>query len=65
MMTALSLSHTHTHTHTHTRARARARARTHARIHTERESINYLEDNKLLEECQSGFKAKHSCETAF
>jgi len=26
--------------------------------------VNYLEDNNLLEECQSGFRAGHSCETA-
>lgn len=26
--------------------------------------VNYLEVNKLLEECQSGFRARHSCETA-
>lgn len=26
--------------------------------------VKYLEGNKLLEECQSGFRAKHSCETA-
>ncbi|KMQ91291.1 rna-directed dna polymerase from mobile element jockey-like protein [Lasius niger] len=24
----------------------------------------YLENNKLIEECQSGFRSKHSCETA-
>lgn len=29
-----------------------------------RQLINYLEENKILEECQSGFRAKHSCETA-
>jgi len=25
--------------------------------------VNYLEDNNLLEECQSGFSVRHSCET--
>lgn len=27
--------------------------------------VSYLEVNKLLEECQSGFRVRHSCETAF
>lgn len=26
--------------------------------------VDYLEGNELLKECQSGFRAKHSCETA-
>jgi len=26
--------------------------------------VTYLENNNLLEECQSGCRAKHSCETA-
>jgi len=26
--------------------------------------VNYLEDNNLLQECQSGFRVRHSCETA-
>lgn len=26
--------------------------------------VEYLENNKLIRECQSGFRAKHSCETA-
>jgi len=25
--------------------------------------VNYLEDNNLLEECQSGFSVRHSCKT--
>lgn len=26
--------------------------------------VDYLESNELLQECQSGFRRKHSCETA-
>jgi len=29
-----------------------------------RQLVDYLESNKLLNECQSGFREKHSCETA-
>lgn len=29
-----------------------------------RQLAEYLENNDLLKECQSGFRAKHSCETA-
>jgi hypothetical protein len=29
-----------------------------------RQLVEYLEDKNLLEECQSGFRARHSCETA-
>jgi len=31
-------------------------------VHTQ--LVNYLENNNLLEECQSGFRVRHSCETA-
>jgi len=29
-----------------------------------RQLVDYLESNKLINECQSGFREKHSCETA-
>jgi len=29
-----------------------------------RQLVDYLESNKLINECQSGFRKKHSCETA-
>lgn len=29
-----------------------------------RQLVDYLKDNNLLEECQSGFRTRHSCETA-
>jgi len=33
-------------------------------IMVHKQLVTYLENNNLLEECQSGFRAKHSCETA-
>lgn len=33
-------------------------------IIVQKQLIEYLENNELLRECQSGFRAKHSCETA-
>lgn len=29
-----------------------------------RQLVDYLESNELFQECQSGFRCKHSCETA-
>jgi hypothetical protein len=33
-------------------------------IIVQKQLVQYLENNNLLSECQSGFRAKHSCETA-
>lgn len=33
-------------------------------IIVQRQLVDYLESNKLFEECQSGFRCKHSCEIA-
>lgn len=33
-------------------------------IIVKRQLVNYLESNELFHECQSGFRCKHSCETA-
>ena len=33
-------------------------------IMVQKQLVNYLENSGLIQECQSGFRAKHSCETA-